>query len=76
VGGLGGGARRGTRPCTGPEEPEGGRGFLETSGALGGDGCVSVLSLPFRVDELAPMLAAAADGDPATEVTEEPEAPG
>lgn len=50
---------------------EGREVLLESGGRLGGASFVSVLSIPYLLNELAPMLAAAADGDPATPVPAE-----
>ena len=50
---------------------EGREVLLDSGGRLGGASFVSVLSIPYLLDELVPMLAAAADGDPATPVPAE-----
>lgn len=57
-----------------PVHTEGREVFLSSNGdPLGGaTSFVSVLSLPFLLDGLAPRLAAAIDGDPATEVPQTP----
>ncbi|MEX0790921.1 MAG: iron-siderophore ABC transporter substrate-binding protein [Actinomycetota bacterium] len=43
--------------------------FIEDPVLAGGLAFISVLSLPFVIDALVPMLAAAVDGDPATKVS-------
>ncbi len=54
-----------------PVHQEGREIRLATDGALAGGSFISVLSLPVILDRLVPMLAAAVDGDPATEVPAE-----
>ena len=54
-----------------PVHDEGREVRLATDGALAGGSFISVLSLPVILDQLVPMLAAAVDGDPATEVPAE-----
>ena len=56
-----------------PVRPQGREVFLLSQGELGGaTSFVSVLSIPYLMDNLVPRLAAAVDGDPATAA--EPEA--
>jgi len=54
-----------------PVATEGREVRLATTGALAGGSFISVLSLPVILDQLVPMLTAAVDGDPTTEVPPE-----
>jgi iron complex transport system substrate-binding protein len=54
-----------------PVHTEGREVAVTTDGPLAGGSYISVLSLPVILDQLVPMLAAAVDGDPATEVPAE-----
>lgn len=51
-----------------PVHTEGREIPLTTTGPLAGGSFISVLSLPVILGQLVPMLAAAVDGDPTTEV--------
>lgn len=54
-----------------PVSTEGREVRLATDGSLAGGSFISVLSLPVILEQLVPMLAAAVDGDPSTEVPAE-----
>lgn len=54
-----------------PVHQEGREVDVTTDGPLAGGSYISVLSLPVILEQLVPMLAAAVDGDPATEVPAE-----
>lgn len=54
-----------------PVHQEGREVHVTTDGPLAGGSYISVLSLPVILEQLVPMLAAAVDGDPATEVPAE-----
>jgi len=45
--------------------------LLASTGDLGAASFVSVLSIPFLLDDLVPMLANAVDGDPGTVVPDD-----